>query len=188
MKELLGRSSEFKIDPIYLKRWSPRSFQEKEVPEDVLMRLFEADQWAPSANNRQPWRFIIARKPKDREKFYSFINERNRQWCEKAPILSMLISETNFQSSPFDCGTAWGFLALQAARDGLITHAIGGFDKQKAVEVLGIPDSFMPCIVIAIGYQGEKSVLPVDFQAREHPSDRRPLRETIMEGYFEDQY
>ena len=184
MKQFQTRRTGHGIDPIYLQRWSPRSYQEKEVPEEVLMRLFEAARWAPSANNRQPWRFILARRQEDKERFYSFINERNRLWCEKAPVLAMLISDTEFPVSPFDSGTAWGYLSLQATREGLITHAIGGFDKQKATEVLDIPDSFEPRIIIAIGYQGEKEALPEDFQAREQPSDRRPLEETIMEGKF----
>lgn len=186
MKEFHTRRTEHDIDPIYLQRWSPRSYMDKEVPEDVLMRIFEAARWAPSANNRQPWRFIIARTSEDRDRFHTFINERNRLWCEKAPVLAMLISDTEFPVSPFDSGTAWGFLALQAAREGLITHAIGGFDKEKASEVLGIPGTFEPRIIIAIGYLGEKEALAEDFQQRELPSDRRPLKEMIMEGRYRE--
>ncbi len=55
------RQPDHEIDPIFINRWSPRSFLKKEVPEEVLMRVFEAARWAPSANNSQPWRFILAR-------------------------------------------------------------------------------------------------------------------------------
>jgi len=178
------RQAEFDIDPLFLKRWSPRSFLDKEVPEEVLMRVFEAARWAPSANNSQPWRFIIARTKTDREKFHSFIFERNLQWCEKAPVLAVLVSDKEDGAYAFDAGTAWGYLALQAAKEGLITHAMGGFDKDKARELLNVPDTFDVQIVIAIGYQGEKEALPEDFQTREQPSNRRPLKESIFEGEF----
>ncbi len=180
------RKADHDIDPIYLNRWSPRSFLEKEVPEEVLMRIFEAARWAPSANNSQPWRFIIARTKEDREKFHSFIMDRNREWCEKAPVLALLITDNQAGAHTFDAGTAWGFLSLQATKEGLITHAIGGYHRDKAREVMNLPDTFDPQIVIAIGYQGEKEALAEDFQTRELPSNRRPLTETVFEGEFKE--
>ncbi|WEG12355.1 nitroreductase family protein [Pullulanibacillus sp. KACC 23026] len=178
------RHAEHDIDPVYLNRWSPRSFLDKEVPDEVLMRIFEAARWAPSAINLQPWRFIIARTEEDRKKFYSFINERNVMWCEKAPVLALLISDKEDPKHAFDTGTAWGYLSLQAAREGLVTHAMGGFDGDKARDVLNIPDNFDCQVVIAIGYQGEKEALPEGLKEREQPSDRRPLNETLFEGTF----
>lgn len=178
------RQPDHEVDPIFINRWSPRSFLEKEVPEEVLMRVLEAARWAPSANNSQPWRFILARTPEERELFHSFIFERNLEWCKNAPVLAVLISDKQNRMDAFDSGTAWGFLSLQAIKEGLKTHAIGGFDKEKAREVLNIPEEFNIQVAIAIGYQGEKEALPEDFQARELPSNRRPLVETIFEGKY----
>ena len=81
------RQPDYDIDPIYLQRWSSRSFSDRDVSDDDLFSLLEAARWAPSANNIQPWRFIVARKKEDREKFYEFILPGNRLWCEKAPAL-----------------------------------------------------------------------------------------------------
>ncbi|QCR32443.1 nitroreductase family protein [Lysinibacillus sp. SGAir0095] len=178
------RQAEYDVDPVILNRWSPRSFSEKEVSEEVLMRIFEAARWSPSAMNMQPWRFIIARTKEDREKFHSFILEGNRRWCEKAPVLAVLISDKEDRVHAFDSGTAWGYLSLQAAKEGLVTHAMGGYEKDKARELLNIPETFDLQVVIAIGYQGEKDALPDDLQSREQPSDRRPLKETVFEGTF----
>ena len=178
------RQADHEVDAIFLNRWSPRSFSEKEIPEDILMGVFEAARWAPSANNLQPWRFIIARTEEDRAKFNSFILEGNRRWSEKAPVLAVLVSDKEDPVHAFDSGTAWGFLSLQAAKSGLVTHAMGGFQKDKAREILNIPDNYDLQIVIAIGYQGEKEALPEDLQSREQPSIRRPLTETIFEGTF----
>lgn len=45
-------------DLIHTRR-SIRRFEPRSVPQDVLLRLLEAAIWAPSAHNRQPWRFVV---------------------------------------------------------------------------------------------------------------------------------
>lgn len=183
------RQPTYEIDPVYLNRWSPRSFLEKEVPEKDLLSLFEAARWAPSGYNLQPWKFIIARDQKSREKFYPFIYENNLKWCEKAPVLVMIISKTTsenglYQSHTFDTGAAWGFLALEATRKGLITHPMIGFDYDKARTALNIPEDYAIQALVAIGYQGEKEALPEPFQEREQPNSRVPLTDLLFNGEF----
>ncbi|CAG7648239.1 nitroreductase family protein [Paenibacillus allorhizosphaerae] len=183
-----ARVPEHEVSPLILNRWSPRSFLERDIPEEDLLALFEAARWAPSASNEQSWRFILARKPEDRAIFYEFINPSNRVWCEKAPALALVLSKkTNAQGQfhafhAFDTGTATGLLALEATRRGLNTHSMGGFDRDKARSILGISDEFDLHSVIAIGYRGPKEVLPEALQAREQPSTRRPLSEILFEG------
>ena len=57
-----GRTADHDIDPIFLNRWSPRAFTGEAMPDEVLMSLFEAARWAPSASNIQPWLFVYARR------------------------------------------------------------------------------------------------------------------------------
>ncbi|SDQ27329.1 nitroreductase family protein [Virgibacillus salinus] len=185
------RKASHDIDPIFIKRWSPRSFLNKEVPEDVLNTVFEAARWAPSAANVQPWRFVVARTEADHQRFHSFIFDGNVAWCEKAPVLIAVVSKTDAEfmggenpSHAFDTGAAWGYLALEAARNGLATHAMGGFDKSKAKEVLNIPENYMVHAIVAIGYQGEKEDLQQQLQEREKPSDRNEVDTFISEGTF----
>ncbi|GAA4726749.1 nitroreductase family protein [Brevibacillus fulvus] len=183
------RNPDFDIAPQFIERWSPRSFAEKEIPNDVLYSVFEAARWAPSASNLQPWRFVIARTEEDREKFHSFILPGNLEWCKKAPVLAVLLSKTTTERGEnawhaFDAGTAWGYLALEAHHQGLITHAMGGFEPEKAREVLQVPEEYAIQAVIAIGYQGEKDALPEKFQEREQPNNRQPLKESLFEGTF----
>ncbi len=179
------REAAYPIDDMFLNRWSPRSFADKEVDQDTLMSLFEAARWAPSGSNKQPWRFIVANSVEDRKKFNSFIMDGNRAWCEKASAYALVISDKEAGGShAFDAGTAWGFLSLQAMKSGLITHAMGGIFKDQAREVLNIPEQYDIHAVVAIGYQDEKELLEEKFQEREKPSNRRPLAETVMEGSF----
>ena len=183
------RTTKYDVDEMFTNRWSPRAFSEKEVPEDTLLSLFEAAHWAPSAFNFQPWRFIIAQTAEEREVFYSFINEYNLSWCKKAPVLSLILSKTTNDGAPvashsFDTGAAWGFLALQANKKGLITHPLTGFDFDKAREVLNIPEDYKIEAMVAIGYQGDKSNLPEKLQEREQPNNRQPLEDLIFNGKF----
>jgi len=40
-------------------RHSIRRFTDRPIPEDLLRHVLEAATWAPSAHNRQPWRFVV---------------------------------------------------------------------------------------------------------------------------------
>ena len=40
-------------------RHSIRSYQPDPIPEDILNDILEAGRWAPSAQNHQPWRYIV---------------------------------------------------------------------------------------------------------------------------------
>lgn len=186
------RKTEYDIDPLYIKRWSSRAFTHQEVPQDVLYSLFEAARWAPSSANVQPWRYVVARTKEDRDAFLTFINDGN-SWCSKAPVLVAVIShkkwnETDDDLNPthaFDTGTAWGFLALEATRKNLVAHAMGGFNRKKAKEVLQIPADYEVHAIIAIGYRGAKEELPEGLQKREKPSDRKKVSEFVSESVFE---
>jgi nitroreductase len=183
------RTAAYDIDPVILERWSPRSFSDRNVDESTLLSLLEAARWAPSGSNEQPWRFIIATTAEEKQAFYPFIMEGNRIWCEKAPALILIVSAKTGSRGPnpyhaFDTGAAWAFLALEAARKGLYTHAMGGFYADKARETLGIPDDYEPQVVVAVGYIGEKESLPPQLQEREKPSTRRPLEESVFRGTF----
>lgn len=185
-----ARHSEYDIHPLFLKRWSPRAFAQEPVQDEALFAVLEAARWAPSASNEQPWRYIIARTAEEREAFYSFINPGNLKWCTAAPVLLLLISaKLTSRGNPnrtyaFDAGTSWGYLALQAAEKGMITHAMGGFDPDKARQLLGIPDDYELYAVVALGYRGDLHTLPEDLQEREKASDRRPLKESLFAGRF----
>jgi nitroreductase len=188
------RTAAYPIDRAFIERWSPRSFTDATIPDDVLFTAFEAARWAPSSFNMQPWRFIYAkRRGAGWQDFLSFTVEFNRHWAQHASALVLFISETSFErngvrhDSPthaFDTGAAWAAFAHQAHLLGWHTHGMAGFDRDEARRLLGIQDGFAPQALAAIGKIGPKAALPESLQAREFPSDRRPLSETAFEGRF----
>lgn len=63
----------------------------------------------------------------------------------------------------FDGATTWDYFAIQAQHHGLITHAMGGFDVDKAREMLKLPDTFDLHGVVALDIVAPKKVLPENF-------------------------
>ncbi len=67
--------SEMLLDIIRLRR-SIRRYRADAVPDSEVMRLLEAARWAPSAHNRQPWRFAVLRSAASRQKLAKAMGER----------------------------------------------------------------------------------------------------------------
>jgi len=59
-------------------RRSFRRYASQPIPPELLRRLLEAATWAPSAHNRQPWRFAVLTKAADREKLAKAMGDRLR--------------------------------------------------------------------------------------------------------------
>jgi nitroreductase len=191
----LHRNPDHTIDPLFYGRWSPRAFTGEEISVDTLMGLFEAARWAPSAMNAQPWRFVYARRGTPAfDRFLSALAPANQVWASRASALVAIVSHELIAvagqdpvpsaSHSFDAGAAWAQLALQAHLWDWSTHAMGGFDREKAREALSIPDAFRVEIFAAIGRQGDASALPDWARAREQPNGRKPLEELVREGSF----
>ena len=187
-----SRKATYNINSLILNRWSPRSMTGEELSHEELMSLFEAARWAPSSYNNQPWRFIYAKRNTQQwDKFYNLLVEGNKSWAKEAAVLVVVISRKNFEfnekpsiTHELDTGAAWENLALEATSKGLVTHGLQGFDYERAREVLEIPDRYDVLAMIAIGKKASKENLPTQLQEREFPSDRKPLKEIVMEGNF----
>ena len=191
-----GRFSEHDIDPAFLHRWSPRAFTDEEIPTPVLMSLFEAAHWAPSAFNLQPWRFVYARRGgAGWDDLLGLLIPYNQAWANRASALIFVataLSRTTstgerepIYSHSFDAGAAWGYLALQAHHLGWAAHGMTGFDHERCYEALGVPrDDYRVEAAVAVGRVADKSVLPESYQARETPSHREPAASLAFEGRF----
>jgi Nitroreductase len=164
----------------------------EELGDDDIMSLFEAARWAPSSFNNQPWRFIYAKRNTGHwDRLFNLLVDANKLWTKNAALLVVVISRKNFEyneqparTHQFDAGSAWENLALEASYRGIVAHGMQGFDYEKARIDLGIPDDFEVMSMIAIGKKGPKENLPPELQDKEKHSDRKPLKEIIMEGIY----
>lgn len=191
-----NRTADHPIDPLFLERWSPRAFTGEAISEADLMTMFEAARWAPSSYNSQPWRFVYARRDTPHwEPMLSLLIEFNQSWAKTASAIVILASSSTMlppgktepvpsHSHSLDAGAAWCSFALQATKMGWYTHGMVGFDLQRAFAELNFPAGYRVDAAIAVGRKGDKSMLPEFLAAREEPSPRKPLSETVFEGKF----
>jgi nitroreductase len=164
----------------------------EELADEELMSLFEAARWAPSSFNNQPWRFVYAKRNTEHwDGLFGLLVDFNKSWAKDAGALVVIASRKNFEynESPspthqFDTGAAWENLALEASARGIVAHGMGGFDHDRARKELEIPDGYDVLAMVAIGRKASKDRLAPELQARELPSDRKPLSEIVMEGRF----
>lgn len=186
------RTTEYQIEPMILGRWSPRAMSGESLAVPELMQLFEAARWAPSSGNRQPWRFVYARRDTPHwPEFLGLLDDGNREWAAAAAVLVIVVSRTVSErdGSParthsFDAGAAWENLALQGVSQGLVVHAMAGFDYDRARDVGAVPPDFAVEAMVAVGRPGDPGKLPERLRKRETPSARRPVREIVFEGEF----
>jgi len=170
-------------------RWSPRAFFEEPLRPEVVETLLEAARWAPSCFNEQPWTFHYARTRKGRERVLGLLDQGNRAWAARAPLLLLVSVRRRFHRggaknpySSFDAGAAWMSLALQARHLGLYAHAMAGFDHDRAYGELGLSrDDHRVIAAIAVGRRGQAGRLPEDVRRRERPNGRKPSGEVGVE-------
>ncbi len=187
-----SRQTEFPIEAIFTKRWSPRAMSGKAIDIKELDSLFEAARWAPSSFNNQPWRFVYAlRDTSNWEKFLNLLVPFNQTWAKNASALVVIVSKNTFDHNgepmpthSFDTGSAWQNLSLEGSARGLVVHGMGGFDYAKAKTELAIPDGYTVEAMAAIGQVGALDVLPEQMQKGEVPSQRKPLKDIVFEGQF----
>jgi nitroreductase len=177
------------LHPLLSQRWSPRGFDgTHRLPEPQLTALLEAARWSPSANNSQPWRFVVTQRGDAAfERLASTLSGNNRRWAGRASALLLVLAETTDETGAprgyglYDTGQAVAHLVTQAEAEGLSTHQMGGFDKAAAAAEFGVDPRFTPVVVLAVGRRQDEHGLPDDLAAREGaPRERRPLAELVL--------
>jgi len=151
-------------------RRSVRKYKSKPVPKKYIEQVIEAARWAPSAVNKQPWKFVIVTNKEKRKaigdyaKFYYLINKHVAQ----APVIIVICANTQSNKwSKIDCGLASQNLLLQAHALGLGACFVGAVNEKKIKEALNIPEELNVIGLITLGYPKDKTKAP----------DRKPLEE-----------
>lgn len=157
-------------------RRSIRDYRPDRVPEEKLLRCLEAFRLAPSACNYQPWRAIVVRDPKTKERLAeaSF----GQYFIAEADVVIVACGwEARaykrmggyWNALAVDVAIAVDHLTLMAQAEGLGTCWIGAFDEQKVRDVLGIPSDVMVVALTPLGFPAGP--------ARATP--RKPLEEIV---------
>lgn len=183
------------LQDLIRQRKSTMAFSKRGVGEFEMNKLFEAARWAASSYNRQPWRFIYAYKEKDEELYnilFELLAEFNQAWAKAAPVLMLSMARVKYVDAGdeykhawHDLGLAMGNMSLTATSIGLSLHQMSGFNPEKAKTDLHIPDDLEPVSMVAIGYPGDITNLPLDIHKMESSiRQRKPVEEIAFNHAF----
>ena len=138
-------------------RRSIRSYRAEMPSDGDIRKCIEAACCAPSAHNKQPWKFFIIKNKETKDKLSRV--QIYTAFLKSAPLAIAVVSEDSKHWLE-DCACATMLLMLQAAELGLGTcwGAVYGDEsrEQHVREVLGIDKSKRVLCLLGIGYPDEK--------------------------------
>ena len=144
-------------------RKSVRAYLAKPVEVEKLNAILEAARLAPSAANRQEWRFVIVHERETRKKLAAVAGRQ--AFLEEAPVLIVACAETDGHVMrcgqlcyPIDVAIALDHMSLAAVDLGLGSCWVGLFDEKKVKEILHIPNEIRVVELMSIGYPSDSSV------------------------------
>lgn len=148
-------------------RRSVRRYLDRPVEREKILTCLEAARLAPSAENVQPWRFLVIDDPDVRKRFaasafsgiYAFSG-----FAAKAPVLIVILARPDLVANRIgkqiqgvtfyliDIGISGEHLALQAEELGLGTCWIGWFNSRATRRFFRIPRPYKIVALMALGY------------------------------------
>lgn len=148
-------------------RFSCRSYDsERAVSHDHIEAVVEAARVAPSACNRQPWKFLVADTDDARD---VVMKAYNRDWIRTAPAFLIALGDHSQawhradgkDHTDVDLSIAIEHICLAATTLGLATCWVCNFDAALIREGFNLPAGFEPIAIIPIGYPAQGCQVPV---------------------------
>src|SRR3954453_8431823 len=176
------------LHPLLAQRWSPRGLAaDHELGQRSVLALLEAARWAPSANNSQPWRFLVAHRAEEAfTRLLGSLAPGNRSWAHAASALVLVAAQTVDDTGRprpwalFDTGQAVATLSVQAEAEELGVHQMGGLEVAAAHREFDLEATLSPLVVLAVGRRDPDAELPEGLAARGSAPRRREPPEGLM--------
>ncbi len=171
-------------------RHSIRSFTLDPIPPEILNDILEAGRLAPSAQNRQPWRFIVIQgteKVKSLSVNCGLIGLSNF-FIRSAPCVIIACADTkkamtinNQDYYLVDTAIAFQQMMLMAWNHGIGSCWLGAFSEKKIKAWLDLPKSWRIVGLSPFGYPAEKKSLHAKLASSFAKSaDRLPISEIVQ--------
>ena len=159
------------------KRRSVRGYLDRPIENKKLNLILESARLAPSASNRQEWRFIVVKDKSTRERLMRAAKDQS--FVGEAPVVIACCADepSNHVMTcgqlcyPIDIAIAIEHMVLKATEEGLGTCWIGAFYEDKVKEILNIPDNIWVVQMLILGYAKKGS---------SRKRDRVPLKKIVM--------
>lgn len=142
-------------------RRSVRVFKSKEVEPAKIEKIVEMAVWAPSACNRQGWKFLVL-KGRQLDKL---IGEGTASFVKDAPLAILVLYEKATDNEEYHDSIQSAAAAIQNMHLAAFSLGLGSCwvanlpTKEKLVKIFEIPDFYEPVALVAIGYPKNSPVV-----------------------------
>lgn len=163
-------------------RESVRSYTERAVDKEMLLKILEAGRVAPTGANRQPQRFVVVQGEEGMARLKKAANTFH------APLVILVCADhkASWKRSydrkdiaDIDASIATTHMMLQATELGLGSVWICHFDPAVIKTEFKLPEHVEPVNILAIGY-AEGPAKPAD----RHKEERLPLKSLVSYGTY----
>jgi len=158
------------IDAI-MKRRSIRKYQKEAIPDEDLKKILECGRQAPSAANRQPWRFIVVEEQALKEKVASACS--GQMWMADADVILVGIGIPSISEKwyPVDVAIAMQNMIIAATDLGYGSCWIGAFSQEDVKNALNIPENEKVIALTPLGVPDQEP----------EPRPRKPFEEVFKQ-------
>ena len=142
-------------------RRSVRNYSQNPVEHEKIVELLQAARLAPSAGNRQEWRFVIVTDEETRKRLSAAACGQG--FVATATCIIACCADTDFHKMrcgqltyTIDVAIAIDHITLRAVELGLGTCWIGAFYEDEVKRLLSIPDPIKVVELLTVGYPADK--------------------------------
>ena len=142
-------------------RRSVRAYRSDPVPEESLKKILEAARLAPSAANRQQWKFVVVRDPEKRKQLSQAAHHQG--FVGEAPVVIAAVAlepervmSCEVPAYAVDLAIAVDHITLAAVEEGLGTCWIGAFSQEEVRRILNIPSRYKVVALLPLGFPADK--------------------------------
>jgi len=143
------------LDAIMTRR-SIRKYKAKAAPKQTLEKILEAARRAPSADNKQPWHFIVLTDPKIKEKL------SKRKWSGFIKDSAFTLVGCAYRGDAFsrkwstiDTAIALENMVIASWSLGVASCWVGDFEEAEVKRMLHVPRDWRIISLISFGYPDE---------------------------------
>lgn len=159
------------------RRLSVRDYLTQPIEEQKIERILDAARLAPSANNFQPWRFVVVTSEKGRE---AIIKSYPRDWIKPVPLFLLVCGNRNESWKrksdnkdhlDIDLGIVIEHICLAATEEELGSCIVCNFDTALCRAFFNLPEAIEPAAIIPIGYPTNPDIFTNSLKKRKSISE-----------------
>jgi nitroreductase len=163
-------------------RYSCRHYSQEPIDKQQILDILECARLAPSACNRQPWKFIVVT---DSNELSAVCESYDRNWIKEAPAAIIVLGNRNeawhrqygnYDATDIDIAITTEHICLAATDMGLGTCWVCNFEPTTLRNALNIPEEWEPLVIIPVGKPAKGHTAP--------EKKRKDIEELVQWGKF----